>query len=184
MTHPHPKGRGSHCPHYQHGHKLFQHGDLAAARDALLRSVDDDFDNAEAWGLLARVYAEMDELEHAAEAACQAVRSEPDNAEWHVLKGAQVFAINKADEALESYGKALTLDPNHGLAYFSRAFLYAETGKKAEALADLARAVEVEPGTYDLISHVEALEALRDEKGFPKAPSPPPQNNPFGGLGK
>ncbi|MCA8940548.1 MAG: hypothetical protein KDB07_12100, partial [Planctomycetes bacterium] len=74
-------GLGAKCPYFQHALKLADHGDLEAARDIFLRSVDVDFCNAHAWAALSNVYAEMDEPEHAAEAARQAVRSDPADAE-------------------------------------------------------------------------------------------------------
>ena len=57
-------GLGRDCPNYQHARKLYQHGMLEEARDAALHSISDDLDNAESWGLLSRIYEDMEEPEH------------------------------------------------------------------------------------------------------------------------
>ncbi|MCK6439626.1 MAG: tetratricopeptide repeat protein, partial [Planctomycetes bacterium] len=129
------------CSFYQHGWKLFQHGDLEGARDTLLRSVDVDFDNAAAWGLLARVYEAMDEPQHAAEAARQAIRSAPNDPHWCVVAATMLMPLGLYDEARLKIDRALELNPEHADAYFNRAIVNASQNKAAAAIADLKKAL-------------------------------------------
>lgn len=159
--------KGASCPLYQRADKLLSHGDLEGARDSLLESVSEDPCNAHSWALLARVYEESDEAEHAAEAARQAVRSDPSNPEWHVLRGTLVLMVEEDAEALAALDEALKLSPDFAPAHFYRAVALARLGKPAPAVASLSRAVELEPGFYELVEDIEELAPLRGEPGFP-----------------
>ena len=156
------------CPFYQHGWKLFQHGDLEGARDTLLRSVDVDFDNAPAWGMLARVYEAMEEPEHAAEAARQAIRSKPTDSHWYVVAASMMLPLKLYDEALEKTNKAIEIKANYADAFFTRAQVYAQQDKSEQACADLAQAVKLDQTLFELIDHIEELEALSTRPDFPK----------------
>lgn len=170
-AHEHPPSKGKDCAAYQRGYKLYQHGDLESARDAFLESISEDFANADAWAMLANIYADMDEPEHAAEASRQAVRSDLNNPEWRVLRAQHVQLCHKLEEARAEFDKAIELDPEFVPAWFNRALLEAEEGKDAAALADLRKAVELNPGAWDMIDNYEIFDRLRAMDGFPPEPA-------------
>ena len=165
-----PTHKLSDCAFFQHGWKLFQHGDLEGARDTLLRSVDVDFDNAAAWGLLAHVYEAMEEPEHAAEAGRQAIRSAPEDPHWYVLAGVKLVGLKLLDEAFSKLNKAIELDPKYAEAYFNRAVAFAMKNDSTQAIGDLNNALKLDKSLFDMLDHIEHFEALKSMEGFPDRP--------------
>lgn len=165
------KEEGNQHPAFLRGTKLYQHGDLEGARDAMLEAISEDFENAPAWAMLSNIYADMDEPEHAAEAARQAVRSELDNPEWRVLRALQVQLISRFDEAKAEFAKAIELDAGYVSAWLNRALLLAKLGEDQAALSDLNQAVKLNPSAWLMIDHYEEFDRLKEAEGFPAEPA-------------
>jgi len=153
-----------------HAAKLQQHGDLEGARDAVLMAIDVDFNNADGWALLSELYDDMGEPWHAQEAARQAIRSNPKRPDLRVMLGVRLLADEKAAEALAEFDAAIAFKPKLAGAHFNRGLALAAMGRGGDAVAALAHAVSLEPGLYGALEDFEAVDALRELDGFPKAP--------------
>lgn len=164
-------GMGDVCVYVQHARKLLEHGMAEAARNSLLGAIDTDFQNAAAWSLLAEVYAEMDEADHAAEASRQAVRSQPENARLHVLKAIFVRGAGKLEEAKEAVEQALELDESLAGAHFQYSVILCVAGDNRGAVSALNRAVELEPGLWDAAEDHPDLVGLAADSGYPTRPA-------------
>ncbi len=110
--------------------QAFEAGDYDRSVE-LLAGVSNETD-ADAMMLLARAYANIGQLETAAEWSNKAVAVDKTNKDYHFYNGTIFQEIGKIEEAVNSFEKVIYLDSEYVIAYFTLALLAKQYGKQKE----------------------------------------------------
>lgn len=113
---------------YRSALALYRAGDVKAAIEAYLESIELDQETAEVFLSLGTAYVKLDKNNDAAKAFRQAVKLNPDLAEAQYGLGLTYFRLRRFREAVVAFRKATKLDPKMAKAHFSLGMAYQELG--------------------------------------------------------
>jgi tetratricopeptide (TPR) repeat protein len=116
--------------------------DLAAAKQALRRSVDLDPTFGDAWAKLIALSSSRAEAEFV---LAEGLRKCPDSPTLHSLNGNRLKATGRLDEALEEFKVVARLRPSEILGLIDCAQIYFQRGQNALGVETLQRALEIVP---------------------------------------
>ncbi len=127
---------------------LLEAGEFAPAGEhlkAALEVTGESVDSAFARYLLAKVYAERNEIEQAAEELREAVTLQPDFAEaWSDLGETRKTLLDHAG-AFQAFQQAVKADPANSVAQYRLGSEYLHRGEVSRAVTHLERAYELDP---------------------------------------
>lgn len=136
------------------GVQFRQEGQLAAAIDALRRSLECAPEDALAWSELAHALRWQGRLDEARDAAARAVNLAPDLAgAWFNLGAVQV-ALGDAARGAQSYRKALELSPDFAEAWSNLGEALGAAGDRPGEIAAYRRAIAANPGLAPVWSNL------------------------------
>ena len=139
--------------------RLGRPGSLVGAREAILRAVDLDPDNAEAYHELGMTLRLLDEDSVAAEQFQRALTIEPDRPMSMVHLGWIEMARRRYTDARRWLDSAAAVNPGFYQAYTERAALRLAVGDTAGARSDAETAVRLKPAS-DRLAGEDVLAAL------------------------
>lgn len=114
---------------------------LEAARDALLKAVADEPDNALAWARLAELWLALGDLREARRAADRAEALSPDVERVQTVRGFAALAEIRTRAARAAFERAITLDPASPLPRFGLGLAKIRDGALEDGRADIEVAV-------------------------------------------
>jgi chemotaxis protein methyltransferase CheR len=108
---------------------FYEQGRYAEAEKELRAALNESLDDAKAWALLARVYANQGKLREALECCGKAIAAEKVNAGSHYLRATILLEQGLLQEAGASLQRALYADQDYVLAHFLLGNLARQQGK-------------------------------------------------------
>jgi len=130
--------------HNARGYGLFAQGELVAAKDELLKAVQDKPDFDRAWANLGAVHQSLGEYSEGLDALETAIRLRPEHFRHHLLLGFFRYQFGEYDAAMEAYQKAIDLKPDSFTSRINLAAAFLETGQPEEAIEALLSSLEIE----------------------------------------
>ncbi|MFO0829127.1 MAG: tetratricopeptide repeat protein [Phycisphaerales bacterium] len=113
---------------------LRQKGQLAGAKDELVKAREQDPDNRDIALDLADLNIAMGDLDGADALVVAVLAAQPEHRRAKQVKGVILFQRNKYDEALAVLEEALSLNPNPELVHYYLGQIYEKKGDSAKAL--------------------------------------------------
>lgn len=110
--------------HYRTASTLLAEGDVRAAIESYLKSIEFDPQSAEVFLGLGAAYIKLDKNSDAAKAFKQAGKLNPDSSEAQYGLGLADFNLHRYREAVVAFKKATSLDPKMAKAHFGLAMTY------------------------------------------------------------
>jgi len=111
---------------YRTASELLDAGNVKAAIEAYLESIEFDPQSAEVFVSLGAAYVKLDKNNDAAKAFKQAVKLNPSSSEAQYGLGLTCFRLGRFREAVVAFKKATSLDPKMAKAHFGLAMAYQE----------------------------------------------------------
>ncbi len=125
---------------------LYERGRYAEAEKELRTVLNESLDDAKAWALLARVYANQGKLREALECCGKAIAAEKVNAGSHYLRATILLEQGLLQEAGASLQRALYADQDYVLAHFLLGNLARRQGKVRNARRHFENALSLLKG--------------------------------------
>ncbi|MEM7568838.1 MAG: sulfotransferase [Pseudomonadota bacterium] len=146
---------------YGLGISLLENNAFGDARDALLKSISKNPNNANAHNDLGRALVALGEGKASINSFKEAVRIDQNHSEaWHNL-GLAHFHQGAIESAYEAYGKALRLSPSRGETLYALAELLFQQGQARDGEQCLSIATQIDPNNLKarvaLASKINAL---------------------------
>jgi len=141
--------------------------------DALKKAVKEDPRNVAALGRLARLYMDAGMYDQAAKFYGDALSVDPSNIHTRTDLGSCLLMMGKADDALKELKDAASRDPGHGQTWYWMGLAHIERGEYVEGEAALAKALELNPGSFDMAALRAEIEKVKAKRaGKPGGVSP------------
>ena len=119
-------GKDAALESYRTASTLLAEGNVKAAIDAYLKSIELDPHSAEVFVSLGAAYVKLDKTADAAKAFKQAVKLNPGLSEGQYGLGLAYFQLHRYREAVSAFKKATSLDPKMAKAHFGLGMAYQE----------------------------------------------------------
>jgi tetratricopeptide (TPR) repeat protein len=142
---PAPKTTSPADEHLQRGREFAARGDAPAARESLLKAVQADPRNAEAWNLLGFTQGRLRELQPALASLTKAVTLRPELADARYNLGVALWYSGDKSQSAAELDEALRFNPAAGEAYAFRGMVYRDAGDVEKARRCLQRALALSP---------------------------------------
>ena len=141
---------------------------------ALKHAVDEDPRNVAALGRLGNLYMDAGMFDKAVDYYRRALVVEPDNPDLRTDMGTCLRQMGRIDEALREFEQSVAAHPGHWKGWFNIGIvnLY-DLGKYQRAEESFARALELNPGSFDMGAVRKEIEKVRAEKSARPAGSKP-----------
>lgn len=87
----------------------------------------------------------------------------PDDVQKHMMHGIRLDALHRYRDAIDVYTQGIEKWPDEAMLYKHRGHRYLNLRRFDEAFADLSRANEMRPGTFDMLYHLGLIHYMRGD---------------------
>ena len=147
----------------------------------LTKAIEFKADWAQALGMRAQAYSQLQRYPEAIRDLDEALRLSPDQALYYANRGGANLQLGDAEKALTDLNKAIEIAPNLPRAYENRASAYLKLADYAKSSADYTAAIRLSPTRSNYEGRAEAKRASGDFSGAEEdlkraseLPKPPP----------
>lgn len=141
---------------------------------ALKQAVDQDPRNVAALGRLGNLYMDAGMFDKAVDYYKRALEVEPGNADLRTDMGTCLRQMGRIDEALVQFRQSVAGDPKHWKGWFNLGIVHLyDLGEYENAEESFAKALELNPGSFDMSAVRKEIEKVKAEKSARPAGSKP-----------
>ncbi|HUG11815.1 MAG TPA: tetratricopeptide repeat protein [Opitutaceae bacterium] len=136
---------------FQLGTLAFKEGDIATAREQLLRCTTLAPGFSDGWAWLSDLQARQGEMQASERTLAEGLRNCPQSPGLHLMRARRSRDAGRTGEAIVSFQTSARLRPNEPDAYLELGTMLLKLGRDAEALRLFQRALDAEPGNPQAI---------------------------------
>lgn len=147
---------------------------LTQELQALKQAVQEDPSNVGALDRLAELYMEAAMYDQAAGFLRQALEVDEEDVHVRTDLATCLLMQGKGSEAVAEFERAVQSDPGHGRTWYGLGFAYVETAQYDKGEEAFEKALELNPGSFDLEAmraEIEKLKQTRSEESSGGSPS-------------
>ena len=161
-------------PGEQGGPSMDQMESVTRELAALKKAVEDDPRNVAALGRLGNLYMDAGMFDKSVDFYKRALEIEPHDPDLRTDMGTCLRQMGRFDEAVREFERSVADDPKHWKGWFNIGIvnLY-DLGNYQKAEESFAKALELNPGSFDMDAVRKEIEKVRSEKSAGPASSTP-----------
>lgn len=154
------------APYLMKANVYLQQKDTVSAEEWVVRSLDIDRYNPEAWRMRAYFALHYQRWEQADSCLTEALRMKPKMVECYINRALARLKKNNLRGAMSDYDTALEISPNSFMAHYNRGLLRSQVGDDNRAIEDFDYVLSLEPGNImALFNRGVLLDRTGDYKG-------------------